>query len=107
MQQAALSLEDVVARLAQLPTGDLPALARHLQARLAPELEYLRPGVVELLELARRVREQRAQGPEDGLLAVTPKNLRVEFPEISPTLARVDAGIPISATYVDILAVAW
>jgi hypothetical protein len=70
-RQAALPLADVVARLAQLPTGDLPALTRHLQARLAPELEYPDAGlaegimqlqVAELLELARRVRERRAQG---------------------------------------------
>jgi hypothetical protein len=69
-RQAALSLEDVVARLEQLPTGDLPALARHLQARLAPELEYPDPGVAEGIvqlpaaahaELAHRVREQLAR----------------------------------------------
>jgi NTP pyrophosphatase (non-canonical NTP hydrolase) len=69
-RQAALSLEEVVERLAQLPAGELPALTWHLQARLAPELEYLDPGVAEgivqlraeeLQELARWVREQRAQ----------------------------------------------
>jgi hypothetical protein len=69
-RRAALSLEDIVERLAQLPTEELPALTRYLQARLAPELAYPDAGVAEgimqlrveeLLELARRVREQRAQ----------------------------------------------
>jgi hypothetical protein len=69
-RQVALPLTDVVARLAQLPAAELPELARHLQARLAPEPEYPDAGVSEgivqlsaeeLLALARRVREQLAQ----------------------------------------------
>jgi hypothetical protein len=69
-RQAALPLVEVAARLAQLPAGELAALARHLRARLAPEPEPTAPEVVEgtmqlraeeLLELARRMREQRGQ----------------------------------------------
>jgi hypothetical protein len=69
-RQAAFPLEEVAARLVQMPAEELAELARYLHARLAPDLGYPDSGVAEgivqmsaeaLLELARRMREQRAQ----------------------------------------------
>jgi hypothetical protein len=69
-RQGVLPLAEVAARLAQLPSGELAALVRHLRRRLTPEPEHAEPAVAEgivqlsaeaLLELVHSVREQRAQ----------------------------------------------
>jgi hypothetical protein len=68
----ALSREVVVERLAQMATGELLELTRHMRERLAPGQEPPAPAVAEgimqmnaedLLELIRHLRERLAWGP--------------------------------------------